>query len=146
MNPSYVVLHLILWLGFGIAVGLTGWVLALALLSNSDDGYSSYYYDYYSDYYGSNYVNSLQPLIAFLALLVVVHFILSVRACVETAQRNKLKAPIIMMPQQMYYGPGPKPGYTMQHPVQPGYPTSPDQAHLTGYRGQTKEVNHHTAG
>ncbi|KAH8649938.1 hypothetical protein BX600DRAFT_554390 [Xylariales sp. PMI_506] len=128
---AHVALHLLLWIGYSASIGLTAYFLAFAL---ECDYYCSYY-DYY-DYYSSNYLGSLQALVAFSALLVLIHFILFVRACVETSQRNRMTSAMVVMPPAMYYAaPPPAMG---QYPVaqQPGVPGYPQQAHLSGYYGQ----------
>lgn len=90
-------LHLIIWLLAAFAVGFTATFLAwdLELL----DRYSSGYYDdsNYS-YYGyddidfdalSAMVKLVETLVAFMGILFLIHFVLFVRACVETNQYNK---------------------------------------------------------
>ncbi|KAI5921486.1 hypothetical protein F4810DRAFT_678282 [Camillea tinctor] len=139
---AHVALHLLLWLGFIVGVGLTGYLLAFTTLYDYYDYYSDYsYYGYYSD----KYIELMRALTAFLVLLVIVHFILFVRACVETAQRNKSSAPVIVVPQPIYYQAPMQPGYPVPQ-QQPGYPTQPQQAHLSGYYSQPNEVQHHVTG
>ncbi|KAI0834393.1 hypothetical protein F5Y06DRAFT_158740 [Hypoxylon sp. FL0890] len=95
---AYVAVHLLLWLGFGVGVGLTAYMLAFALVFvGSDDRngyfeYDRYYYDedgreYYSDYY----IRSMEVLVAFLALLIFIHICLFARACVEMARRRRIR-------------------------------------------------------
>lgn len=59
-----------------------------------------------------------------------------------------MAAPVIMMPQQMYYQPplGQYPVQQAMPPAQPGYPGQPPQAHLSEYYGQPKEVQNHLTG
>ncbi|KAI1840526.1 hypothetical protein JX265_013245 [Neoarthrinium moseri] len=135
---AHVALHLLLWLGISAAIGLTGYWVAFIV---ECDYYCRRYSRYYS-YYSGTYVPSMQALLAFLCLLILVHFFLFVRACVETAQRNRLAAPVIMVPQHMYYAQQPM----AQYPVQPGYPNQPQQAHMSGYYGQPQEVQNHFTG
>ncbi|KAI1504510.1 hypothetical protein F5X99DRAFT_371224 [Biscogniauxia marginata] len=145
---AHVALHLLLWMGFIVGVALTGFLLATALLYRSDwsDYYDYYYDDDYYDYYSNKYIGLLQALTAFLVLLVIVHFFLFVRACVETARRNRISTPIIMVPQPVYYQTAMQPTQQVQENIQPGYPTQPRQAHLSGYYGQPKELQQHITG
>ncbi|KAM0806533.1 hypothetical protein AB5N19_06869 [Seiridium cardinale] len=138
---AQVALHLLLWLGFLVAVGLTSWLVAFA---QECDYYCR---EYYYDYNGGQYFSSIQAELAFLALLALVHFILFVRACVETNQRNKMAGPVIMVPQHMYYN-QPMAQYPVQSmpPMQQGYPVPPQQAHTSGYYGQPKEAQHQSTG
>ncbi|KAH9904037.1 hypothetical protein F4778DRAFT_78213 [Xylariomycetidae sp. FL2044] len=139
---AHVALHLLLWLGFCVAQGLNGFILASSLAYNAyydsyDDYYSDYYgYDDYDYSYSPRYISYLQAVLAFTALLIIVHFFLFVRACVETAQRNSMARPVYMMPPQMYYAPPMQPGFPTQQPMQPGFPAPPPQAHMSGYYGQ----------
>ncbi|KAI0594525.1 hypothetical protein F4775DRAFT_428331 [Biscogniauxia sp. FL1348] len=142
---AHVALHLLLWLGFLVGVGLTGYLLAFTTLY---DYYDYYYDDSYYSYYSDKYIELMRALIAFLVLLVIVHFFLFVRACVETARRNKASAPVIMVPQPVYYQAPMQQAYPVQQQQQqqPGYPTQPQQAHLSGYYGQPGEVQQHITG
>ncbi|KAF7538786.1 hypothetical protein G7054_g2653 [Neopestalotiopsis clavispora] len=126
---AHVALHLLLWLGFLVAAGLTGWLVAYA--SEYDSSYQRYYYNYYS----RQYLPIMQAELAFLVLLVLVHFVLFVRACVETHQRNRLA--LSVMPQQMYYT-QPISHYSMQQmpPMQPEFPTQLQQAHAVDRQQQ----------
>jgi hypothetical protein len=65
---AHVGIHLILWLGFGIAVGLDGYYLAVSYLFNDYSYYSSYY-DYYYYYDNSEARGMLQAIVAFVVLL-----------------------------------------------------------------------------
>ncbi|KAI1075603.1 hypothetical protein F5B20DRAFT_559594 [Whalleya microplaca] len=132
IHPSaHVALHLLLGLGFSTGLGLTAYILAFGLAFSSDDtkyhSYFDYYYDdkYYYEYYSKMYLKSMEALVAFLGLLIIVHFLLFLRACVETAKRDSMRRQVIMMPpQHMYYAPS----------MHPGVPMQPLEAHLpTGY-------------
>jgi hypothetical protein len=65
---AHVALHLLLWLGFSAAVGLTAYLLSFALECDYYCRNNYYYYNYYSD----TYISSEQALLAFLSLLVYV--------------------------------------------------------------------------
>ncbi|KAI0126223.1 hypothetical protein BJ170DRAFT_634203 [Xylariales sp. AK1849] len=141
---AHVALHLLLWLGFCAASGLTGYLISIALECD-------YYCRNYSDYYdpsSSRYVSAMEAILAFLSLLVLIHFTLFVRACVETAQRNSTAGPVIMVPQHVYYAQQPMAQYPVQtmSSMQPGYPPRPQQAHMSGYYDQPKEVQNHLTG
>ncbi|KAI0380574.1 hypothetical protein F5Y04DRAFT_256994 [Hypomontagnella monticulosa] len=97
---AHVAIHLLLWMGFGVGLGLTAYILSFVLVFTSfdeRDTYSEYYENYYGQggergrvYYSESYVRSMESLVAFLALLIIVHFSLFVRACVETARHRKV--------------------------------------------------------
>ncbi|KAK8029855.1 hypothetical protein PG993_011146 [Apiospora rasikravindrae] len=130
---AHVALHLLLWLAFVVAAGLTAYLVAL----NVEYDYyysSSYRYSRYSSI--KFYVRTLQAELAFLILLIITHFTLFVRACVETARRNKRAQPVFV-PVNAYYS-----GYPMQQqpPQQSVYPMHPQQAHMSANYGQPKEV------
>ncbi|KAL7628458.1 hypothetical protein AAE478_002661 [Parahypoxylon ruwenzoriense] len=105
VNPavqSYIVMCMGPQAGFTVGLGLTANVLAFALafVGPEDRGAYpeawNYYYDDYGnndsyDYYSESHVSSMESLVAFLAVLAIVHFVLFVRACVETAQRERMK-------------------------------------------------------
>ncbi|KAI2472661.1 hypothetical protein F4781DRAFT_317634 [Annulohypoxylon bovei var. microspora] len=92
---AHVAVQLLLWLGFGAGVGLTAYILAFALSFDDFDAYPEDY-DYYQYYHGSDgyeyyseyYIHSMEAVIAFLSLLIIVHFLLFAGACVETARRK----------------------------------------------------------
>ncbi|KAI0882985.1 uncharacterized protein GGS22DRAFT_169203 [Annulohypoxylon maeteangense] len=84
---AHVAVHLLLWLGFGIGVGLTACILAFAVSFNDFDPYPENY-DYYGrdpghGYYSEYYIHSIEAVIAFLGLHSIVHFSLFAGACVE---------------------------------------------------------------
>ncbi|KAK7920106.1 hypothetical protein PG985_008128 [Apiospora marii] len=129
---AHVGVDLILWLG--------GLVTLLFSLSSAigyryrdrmceDDYYlnSDYYHDYYEEYCRADaiaarrsYVSIGRALVAFIGLLTLTHFIIFVRACVETNQRNRMRGPIIMVPAQhmsMYMTPQ-QPGMMPMMPPQ----------------------------
>ncbi|KAI0009708.1 hypothetical protein F4779DRAFT_358535 [Xylariaceae sp. FL0662B] len=118
---AHVAVHLMLWLGFSVGLGLTAYILAFGLAFSSADfdeyyDYYNYYYKdgYYYNYYSRTYVTSMEALVAFLGLLIIVHLLLFVRACIETAQRNSTSTQVIVMPpQQMYYASSTNPGIPM---------------------------------
>ncbi|KAI0139884.1 hypothetical protein F4776DRAFT_614551 [Hypoxylon sp. NC0597] len=94
---AHVVVHLLLWLGFGVAVGLTAYILDFALLfvgSSDSDAYLEYYNHYYEDdghgYYSEYYIRSMEALVALLAFLVIIHISLFACACVETIKCGRM--------------------------------------------------------
>lgn len=97
---AHVAVQLLLWLGFGTGLGLTAHILKFALtFSALDDpeAYPEYYAYYYGrndngddfEYYSNSYVRSMEALVAFLAILIIIHLLLFVRACVETTKQRK---------------------------------------------------------
>lgn len=76
---ALVAVHLLLWLGFAVGVGLTAYVLQYGLVFVGPDDRDAYpdVYDYYYDdkdgddydYYSNFYIHSMEALVAFLALL-----------------------------------------------------------------------------
>ncbi|KAK6836554.1 hypothetical protein PG987_007049 [Apiospora arundinis] len=123
---AHVALHLLFWLAFLIGAGLTAYLVAVNV------GYDSYYDSYYYTRYFNLrfYIRSLQAELAFLILLIMIHFTLFVRACIETNRRNR-KQGIPQMQQQQQ----------QQQQQQPIYPMQPQQAHMSAnYDQPTKEV------
>ncbi|ORY62386.1 uncharacterized protein BCR38DRAFT_517907 [Pseudomassariella vexata] len=129
---AHVALHLLLWMGFSTSVGLTSYFLAEAV---GCDYYCSHYSSYYDvPRYSQGYINAMGALVAFLSLLIIIHFSLFIRACVETAQRNRMTMQVYFVPQHVYYG---QP--LQQYPVSQGIPPMrPQQAQISGYYGQPK--------
>lgn len=88
---AHLVVQLLLWLGFSAGVGLTACILGFALSFDDSDPYPENY-DYYGrggyEYYSQYYVHSMEAVIAFLSLLIIVHFLLFVGACVGTSRRR----------------------------------------------------------
>ncbi|ETS80929.1 hypothetical protein PFICI_08458 [Pestalotiopsis fici W106-1] len=139
---AHVGVNLILWLLGIICIFLSvlSYVTARSQLascqeakdSDSSTSYYGYYYYYcdddeYSMLSSGLYIPALRAIEAFVALLTLDHFIFFVLACIETNQRNKSRAAVMMMPPQMYYNPGMAPY---------GYPMMPPQA----YMGQTQQI------
>ncbi|KAH7039603.1 uncharacterized protein B0I36DRAFT_357011 [Microdochium trichocladiopsis] len=153
---AHVALHLLLWLGFLVNVILDGFnagYLAEYLSDYDDYGYSpsSYYYGYYNFMISGQYQSITYALLAFSALLLIIHFTLFVRACIETHKRNSADRAVryiyvqqpmyypgqqftpqqlmqMQMQQQQFYG-QPQP----QQPVVPGGIQQPQPAHYSGY-------------
>ncbi|KAK9778268.1 hypothetical protein SCAR479_05238 [Seiridium cardinale] len=101
--------------------------------SDSDLSSSYRYYNYCDDdeyemLSTGIYIPAIRAVMAFLSLLTLVHFIIFVRACTETNQRNRSRATVMMMPPQMYYGP---PGGMAPY----GYPMMPPQAYTGNAQG-----------
>ncbi|KAF7514563.1 hypothetical protein G7054_g15203 [Neopestalotiopsis clavispora] len=110
--------------------------------SDSSNTYYGYYYYYcdddeYSMLSSGIYIPALRAIEAFVALLTLDHFIFFVLACIETNQRNKSRAAVMMMPPQMYYNqpPGMAPY---------GYPAMPPQAYM-GQMQQTGQMEKSSA-
>ncbi|KAL1841000.1 hypothetical protein VTJ49DRAFT_7554 [Mycothermus thermophilus] len=84
-----VAVDLLLWLGLVVGTAfLSLWGIATDIVNSSSSSYS-YYYGYDDDDYGvSESATTGKALIAFGALLTVLHFVSFVIACVETHQRN----------------------------------------------------------
>lgn len=115
-----VALHLIIWMTATVAIGLISTFLSWDLEIQADYGsrYSSYadsYYDMYTYEALSALIRLIEALVAFLALLLVIHFALFVGACVETNRYNAWKygntertvyvhVPVAMTPGQQIYG------------------------------------------
>ncbi|KAK6858381.1 hypothetical protein PG995_006080 [Apiospora arundinis] len=139
---AHVALHLLFWLAFLIGAGLTAYLVAVNV------GYDSYYDSYYYTRYFNLrfYIRSLQAELAFLILLIMIHFTLFVRACIETNRRNRKVQPVFF-PVNTYNAPYAVPQQGMpqmlQQPQQqqPVYPMQPQQAHMSAnYDQPTKEV------
>jgi hypothetical protein len=163
---AHVGMHLLIWLA---AVPLL--VFISAFVSNHVEqledirsgGNSDWYYSWnrqsWDDYDAGAFALMLhleEALDAFVALLLIIHFVLFVRACVETDRYNKsnVKTRVVYvhvpMPpatgpgQQLmgYYAYQPLPGQPLPFPQQQqqpqaqvpgGVPPPPQQAHLHGY-------------
>ncbi|KAK7978428.1 hypothetical protein PG996_004476 [Apiospora saccharicola] len=143
---------LVLWLG-----GLVTLLFSLSFATSygyedyvcEDDYYrnSSYYRGYYDEYCNEEaaavrrgVVQLGRALVAFICLLTLTHFIVFVRACVETNQRNRMRGPVIMVPAQhlsMYMAP----------PQQPGVmPMMPPHTYMaSGHQGASPVVNNEKA-
>ena len=113
---------------------------------------TSNYYDSYDPATFAALLTLEEVLLAFTSVLFLLHFVLFVRACVETHQYNKHSRPstrIVYVPVPMqgmvpgqqpygYYAYQPLPGQALpftapaQQQVQGG-PVAPQQAHLNGY-------------
>lgn len=116
-------------------------------VSDYNDGY--YSYSYYDDYYSDgdlDWIGTIIPLeqaiLSFTVLLLLVHFTLFVRACVETHQYNRATRTIFVpMPVAPYGYPPPGPPmqqypYAMQPAPPPQMaepPRAPDNVHHYGY-------------
>ncbi|OIW28233.1 hypothetical protein CONLIGDRAFT_370266 [Coniochaeta ligniaria NRRL 30616] len=154
-----VALHLIIWLVAILGVGFLATFVAydvenLDEIRNDSDS-SRYSYSYYNALDADSLAALLgleEALLAFMSLLFLLHFVLFVRACVETHQYNNhpvTRTVYVQVPVQMAGGaPGQQPfGYYAYQPL-PGQPlpfaqpqsqvpgapvATPQQAHLYGY-------------
>ncbi|KAI1467669.1 uncharacterized protein F4812DRAFT_404693 [Daldinia caldariorum] len=105
---AHAAVHLLLWLGFGVGIGLTAYILSWALeVSGSDDrdAYPEYYEYYhggdinnYFEYYSKSYIRLMEVLVAFLALLTIVHFLLFFSACRGVVQRRRISGKPVVIP------------------------------------------------
>ncbi|KAK7964085.1 negative acting factor protein [Apiospora saccharicola] len=129
---AHVGLHLIFWLAFLLGAGLTAYTVAVYV--DEASYYSSYRYSRYSSL--STYLRSLEAELAFLLLLIIIHFTLFVRACIETARRNRSAQPVFV-PVNAYYASYPMQQQELHHPT---HPVQPQQAHMSANYGQPKEV------
>jgi hypothetical protein len=138
-----------------VTVGFLAVFVALDVerLADGSDSSSYYYSSYYS--YDPDALSGLlrveEALLAFMSILLLLHFVLFVRACVETHQYNNhtVKTVYVQVPASMpggiadqqpygYYAYQPAPGQPpmqFQQPVPqvPGAPIAPQQAHMYGY-------------
>ncbi|KAK8106955.1 uncharacterized protein PG998_008968 [Apiospora kogelbergensis] len=128
--------------GVDLVLWLAGIVVLLFSISSSIDGYdmgygcnSSYYTSssYYRHYCNADYQNALKNFyrpahraaLAFICLLIITHFVIFVRACIEVNQRNRMRGPVIMVPSShmsMYIVPGQQQAAMM--------PMMPAQTHM----------------
>ncbi|KAB5578007.1 hypothetical protein GE09DRAFT_537156 [Coniochaeta sp. 2T2.1] len=153
-----VALHLIIWLVAILAVGFLATFVSFDLdqlsrirNNSNNSGSGSSYYDNYDAPTFARLVQLEETLLAFSALLVVLHFVLFVRACVETHRYNNsslvTRTVYVQVPVQMpagqvpvgYFAYQPLPGQPLPFVQQPqmqggrGVPAQPPQAHLYGY-------------
>ncbi|OTB01674.1 hypothetical protein M426DRAFT_323301 [Hypoxylon sp. CI-4A] len=98
---AHSVVHSILWLAFGAGIGLTTYILAFAIAFTAPENrgaYPEYYSYYYSqdsgyEYYSKRYIRLMEALVAFLALLIIIHFFLFARACIEANWLRRMRNP-----------------------------------------------------
>lgn len=117
-----VALHLLIWL---VAIVATSFMAVYVSLDQSDVSYYSNTSNYY--YYGAGELRWIkkifaieQAILAFTVLLLIIHFILFVRACIETHEYNKATRTVLVavpMAQYGYYQAGP-PQPQMQYGMQ----------------------------
>ncbi len=139
---AHVGIHLCLWLYAVVVV-----VFVCVFIADYD-----YDYSYYSSYSSSSLRRNRAPalgveraILAFLCILLAIHFLLFVRACIETNQRNSASrsrtvyVPVAVPMNSAYGSPygfyGQPPQQPMQAlPTAPGQvPVPPQQALLQGY-------------
>ncbi|KAI1090980.1 hypothetical protein F5B19DRAFT_296835 [Rostrohypoxylon terebratum] len=88
---AHLAVQLLLWLGFSAGVGLAACILEFAFSFDDSDPYPENY-DYYGrggyGYYIQYYVHSMEAVIAFLGLLIIIHFLLFGGACIGTSRRR----------------------------------------------------------
>ncbi|KAI0844426.1 hypothetical protein F5Y00DRAFT_200019 [Daldinia vernicosa] len=116
---AQVAVQLLLWMGFCVGIGLTAYILSWALAFSSSDDRDAYpeYYEYYHgdnndyyEYYSKSYIRSMEALVAFLAILIIVHFLLFFSASMKVARRKKMSSKPITIPLQRL-GQIPPPGH-----------------------------------
>ncbi|KAI8623651.1 hypothetical protein F5Y19DRAFT_492044 [Xylariaceae sp. FL1651] len=148
----HVAFHLVLWLGFVVGTGLA------SLTLDHDLNINNIYHDFdYRYYFSADFLSLIKATIVFLALLVIIHFVLFVRACVEMNQKKNAESQmVVMVSQPTYYDTTPmQPEYTLQQPPpsqqsqqismqqQAYYPMQPQQAYDPGlYNRPTESLNH----
>lgn len=129
---AHVALHLLLWLSFAITAVLLGFLVS----------YRSY--RRYGSYNTRQLAANAEPLenaqFAFTVLVLILHFTLFVRFCIETNRRNKLPAGMIMVAAPasgMYFVPGAQPQYMVQQPqyMVQAAPQQPQAGHTSTYGG-----------
>ncbi|KAK8086091.1 hypothetical protein PG994_001065 [Apiospora phragmitis] len=140
---AHVGVDLVLWLAGIVTLlfSIAGYFETGYLPYECDDYANSSYYhtsSYYDEQCGEDYLNTLKnfyipakrAVLAFICLLTITHFVIFVRGCIETNQRNRMRGPVIMVPAQhlsMYLGPqqpGMMPMMTPQTYMAPGQGTS----------------------
>ncbi|KAI0121304.1 hypothetical protein BJ170DRAFT_737168 [Xylariales sp. AK1849] len=147
---AHVGVDLVIWLAavFCAFISAVAYVDAQSILrscaeeQNDDSTYSSYY-NYCDDddlaaAKNGILIPTLRAIMAFIGLLTLVHFIIFVRACQETNQRNRSRPTLMMVPPPaMYYAPPPPGMVAYGHGGT--YPVMPPQAHLSqGAAGNEK--------
>ncbi|KAL1836898.1 hypothetical protein VTK73DRAFT_4884 [Phialemonium thermophilum] len=143
---AHVALHLIIWLvtAVALAFGVMAAVFDTYDYDERFDGDDYYVYEDRSPEYYALLKKAIGIEVAeavFLAVLLVAHFTLFVRACVETSRYNQITrtvyVPMAMpsvVPQTGYYPiPQGQPGQQQQEMTSQAAPVSPEQAHLYGY-------------
>ncbi|KAK0637000.1 hypothetical protein B0T17DRAFT_613650 [Bombardia bombarda] len=109
---AHVAFHLIIWLAAAVTVA---WLAVSTAYLLEDD---SYYYSYYSSRTVFAYQNSTSLhncILAFIIFLLIIHFVLFVRACIETHQLNRanrriyVRVPVPVGGPYGYYGGGAPP-------------------------------------
>ncbi|KAI1480051.1 hypothetical protein F4774DRAFT_92999 [Daldinia eschscholtzii] len=115
---AHLAVQLLLWMGFVVGIGLTAYILSWALeLSSSDDrnAYPEYYEYYHGDddidyyeYYSESYIRLMKVLVAFLALLIIVHFLLFFLACRKVVQRRRTGTEPSTIPLEQLDQPSPR--------------------------------------
>jgi len=147
---AHVGMHLVLWMGFAVDLGIeafTAYYLDEYVFDSDPTSYGSSYYNAYSWLAGAQYRDITRSLTAFSAISLAVHFILFVRACIETHARNTAKRMdnirYIYVQQPVYYqqagpngsfAPPPPMMHQQQQPQQP-QPTHYSGVPSTGYYG-----------
>ncbi|KND90236.1 hypothetical protein TOPH_05252, partial [Tolypocladium ophioglossoides CBS 100239] len=119
---AHVGMSLFLWLASGVVGGLLAALASLNYLNQSDNNSSYNDPSNYEPLNGGSWPRFLAVVVLMLVLWLV-HFIIFVGACIDTAKRNAAKSkPIMVVAQPPYWGPTPQQGW-QQPMTQPVYPS-----------------------
>lgn len=146
---AHVGLHLILWLGCCVLIGIGGTVTYYDAndYENRDYYYSSYYDEDDDPASVRTFLRMEQAELALSVLLLICHFTLFILACIETDRRNKAarsmpRTVYVMAPPppghgSVYYAPAPAQGAPQTYPYPPmqfysQQPQEPQPARLNG--------------
>ncbi|KAI1455985.1 hypothetical protein F4805DRAFT_253896 [Annulohypoxylon moriforme] len=141
-SGAHVGLHLCFWIAcvFAVLLSITEIIVVQSDLRDCEEERTSRYsyYSYCREYddldMGGRYLPMLRAVAAFFCLMLLVHFILFVFACIDTHKRNMLKPTGMVVPPVapqggMYYPP-PQPGVAPYYPYPA--PVAPQQGAFAG--------------
>jgi hypothetical protein len=145
MHPGlHVTLHLLIWIVATIAVGIIGYLMSYdaSYYLLDEYGYTSYRYQ------SENAFSVESIMIVFLGVVLLDHFILFVRACVETNQRNNYPRRVFYVTVNQegaygnpygYYGPGGVPPQFAHRPQIPPMVMVHNPQHLQQQQPQQQQ-------